>query len=188
MDEGEFLSTNLCMPSIWYFFYCWPERIDVYFSLQSFFESFWLFSHVAYQFGFLVIFSWLPYFAPKLFLLPLHQVVGMSLCHDPYLFVEAFLVGLECPVLSVLRYPVSITFLLSPILSGLFPRVELLFLHVLLFLFVPCSSVFSLVYHFGCRRIFLICFYNRISHTGFEFLFVVLSKTPIFSQTNFAPA
>ena len=53
-----------------------------------------------------------------------------------------------CIVLPFVDVP--LIFLFSPVLSGLFPQVVLLFFYVLLFLFVPTySSVFPLFYHFG---------------------------------------
>ena len=52
--------------------------------------------------------------------------------------------------------------------------------HILMFFFY--LSIFAY-----CRR-FLICVSNLISHQGFDFLFVFSRVTPIFSQTDFAPA
>ena len=41
---------------------------------------------------------------------------------------------------------------------------------------------------FACFHRFLICFSSRISHQDFEFLLVLFTGSPIFSQTNFAVA
>ena len=59
---------------------------------------------------------------------------------------------------------------------------------ILRFFRISCTfSVFFCHIIFACRR-FLICISSQISHPGFEFLFVFFQGTPIFSQTNFAPA
>ena len=54
---------------------------------------------------------------------------------------------------------------------------------VFFFLFQHVSAFFLFV----CFRILFICVSNRISHSGFDFLFVLFRGTPIFSQTDFAP-
>ena len=115
---------------IWYFFECCFERIDVYFSLRSFFDSLYFFFFVINPFGFSV-----PLFYSKLVLLPLHPVVGMFSCIFPRHAGRIFFVNLECSVLSALFDPVSISFvfLLLSVPSDLFSRVVSFVLTVLLF-------------------------------------------------------
>ena len=52
------------------------QWIEMYFHLRSFFEQFYIFSHIAYSFGFSLMLSWLPYFAPIFFFVSLDQVAG----------------------------------------------------------------------------------------------------------------
>ena len=75
-----------------------------------------------------------------------HPVVGMFSGHSltpSQLLIEFSFVVFESPVLSVLFLPfvdISLIFLLSPALSGLFPQVVLLF-----FLAFPVPFFFSLI-------------------------------------------
>ena len=98
--------------------------------------------------------------------------------------------GMSCFVCIVLTFVnISLIFLLSPVHSGLFPQVVLLFFLVLLFPF--CSDVFqrlSIVLLFQPVFVdFFFCVSSRIFHPGFDFFFVLFEVVPIFSQTNFAP-
>ena len=100
---------------IWYFFECCTRWIEAYFHLWSFFKSFSLF---AYPFGFSVIPSSLSYFSPKLFYF---FVIWMLVCLC-ILFLPVgriFFVFSECPILSLLFYPVWIFFSL-PSFTGIF--------------------------------------------------------------------
>ena len=82
---------------------------------------------------------------------------------------------------------IFLVFLLSPILFYLFLRV-ILFVQDVLF-FVSTEYIFMFrVSIFACCRSFLTYDSNLISHPGFDFLSVIFRGTPIFSQTNFAPA
>ena len=72
---------------------------------------------------------------------------------------------------------ISLIFLLTPVLSGLFPQVVQLF-----FLCCFCFNILA------CFRRFFICVSSRISHLGFDFSFVLFERILIFSQTNFALA
>ena len=100
-----------------------------------------------------LLFSWLSYFAPKLFCFFVTSF-GISSCFSPYLLFEYFFVILECPVLSIF----FLVFLLSPVPSSLFPWVVLSVLLMLLFsLFSQQTPMFLLCFFiFACCR-FLIC-------------------------------
>ena len=92
-------------------------------------------------------------FYSKIVYLPLYPALGMSSYQLLLLFSRISLVVLKCHVLSVLFYPVSISFkssfFLSPVLSGLFPQVLLSFFLCCFFFFVLTGfSVFPFCYHF----------------------------------------
>ena len=110
-----------------------------------------LFIHLAFSLWFLVAI-----FQSKIVRFLLHLVVGIFPCHlfpvVDRIFFRCF--GKSCFVCIVLRFvDISLIFLLSPVLSGLFPQVVLLFFLLVLlfaiFFLSPCSSVFPLFYHFG---------------------------------------
>ena len=121
-----------------------------------------------------------------------YLVVGMFSCHSlPFvdrIFFCCF--GKSCFVWIVLHFiDISLIFLLSPALSGLFPQFVLLFFLVLPVPF--CSRLFQRFCFFiilACFRSFVICVSSRISHPGFDCFFVLLEGVPVFLQTNFAPA
>ena len=122
----------------------------------------------------------------------LHPVVGMFSCHllpvVDRIFFRCF--GIFCFICIVLPFvDISLIFLLSPVLSGLFPQVVLLSFLVLPFPF--CSYIFqclSFVLSFWVVFVyFFIYVSSRISYPGFDFFFVLFERIPIFSQTNFAP-
>ena len=84
-----------------------------------------------------------------------YLVVDMLSCHLFLLVGRIFFrcFGMSCFVCFVcivsLFVNIFLIFYLSPVFSGLFPQVVLLFFYVLPFLFVStCSSVFRLFYHF----------------------------------------
>ena len=72
-----------CFP-IWYCFECFSEWVDVYFRLRSFFF------HVAYPFGFSVILSSFPYFAPNLFCFLIIRLLICIGAFTPYFLIEFF--------------------------------------------------------------------------------------------------
>ena len=131
-----------------------------------------------------VMFSSILYFAPELFVsfsfgcwyffLPL-----------PILLVEFFFrcFGMSCFICIVLsRLNNFLVFLLSPVTSGLIPRVVLSFLIVVFFYSSQLIRTFRLCLILSACCRFLICISNRIFHPGFEFLFVFFWGTPILSQ------
>ena len=75
---------------VWYYFECCYEWIKVYFHLRSPYQSFWLFSYLAYPFGFSVMFSSFPYFAPKLFWFLVVRLLVCLRAFSPYLLVIFF--------------------------------------------------------------------------------------------------
>ena len=75
---------------------------------------------------------------------------------------------------------ISLIFLLSPELSGLFIQVVLL-------LFFSCV-VFFFLFVWTIFVDLMVCVPSRIYHPGFDFVFVLSEGIPIFSQINFAPA
>ena len=86
-----------------------------------------------------LLFSWLPYFSPKLFSSFFIRLLVCLCIISHHLSVEFPLVVLECPVLSE-YFALSqylFIFLLSAILFVLFPQVVLLFFLVLPFPFCP---------------------------------------------------
>ena len=138
---------------IWYFFECFSKWIDVYFRLQSFFEFF--FKTLSRSLS-IRIFSYIllvPLFAPKLFHFLGIRLLVCVFAFTHYLPIEFFslfwnaLFCLYC--LSCLD--IFLVFLLSPVSSGLFPRVVLfVLLEELLLSFHPtCFSVLPLSYHFS---------------------------------------
>ena len=143
-----------------------------------------LFIHSAFSLCFIVAI-----FSSKTVWFLLHPVVGMFSCHSlpivDRIFFRCF--GKTCFVWIVLPFvDISLIFLLSPALSGLFPWVVLLFFLLLL---VPFSSrLFQrpcFFYHSGLFSVFFICVSSRISHPGFDSFFVLFEGIPIFSQTQF---
>ena len=135
---------------------------------------------------------WLTYFFSKIVRFPLNPVVGSFSRHllpvVGRIFFRCF--GMSCFVCIVLPFvDIFLIFLLSPVISGLFPQVVQLFFLMLLFLFVPTySDVFLLFHHLACFRRFFYLLSSRIFHPGFDFFFVLFEWIPISSKTNFAPA
>ena len=123
-----------------------------------------------YQFGFLM-FSWLPYFTPDFFQFLLHPVVGMCSCHLSHVFGRIFFRCLRLFFFVCITLPfvdIFLIFLLSQVLSGLFPLVVLFF--GLLFSFCPnIFQHFSFVLSFCLFSYFYICVSSQISHLGFDF-------------------
>ena len=113
----------------------------------------------------------------------------MFSCHSLLIVGKIFFrcFGMSCFVCIVLPFvDISLIFLLSPVLSSLFPQVVLLFFPMFP---VPTSPrlfqrlsflLFGLVYF-----VFLCAF--RISHPGFDCFFVLFEGIPFFSQTDYAP-
>ena len=79
---------------------------------------------------------------------------------------------------------ISLIFLLSSVLSGLFPQVVLLFFLVLPFPFslhAPASFLCFII--LACfRRFFFICVSSRISHSGFDFSSCFLRGSQFFHK------
>ena len=135
---------------IWYFLVLFWVDWCVF----SFFESFYLFYHVAYSFGFFVMFSWLScllqncsaFLASGCWYVSCHllSLVGRIYfrCFRMFCFV--------CVVLPFLD--IFLIFLLSPKFSGLFPQVVLLFFSGAAFSFssqhVPAIFLYFIVFAF----------------------------------------
>ena len=99
------------------------------------------------------MFSWLPYFSLKLFGFSCIRLLIFFSVISSHLLVEFSFVVLECPVLFVLSYPLSIS-LKSSFFRHYFHVYFLklycyFFLCCLILFFSICSSVFPLFYHFG---------------------------------------
>ena len=110
-----------------------------------------------------------------------HLLVEFSLVFFFFFFFwnVLFFVCIVLPFLDIF-----LIFRLSPVLSGSFPKVVLLFfLYYLLSLHVPVSFLSFIILACFCR--FFICVSSRISHPGFDLFFVLFVGTLIFSQTNF---
>ena len=131
-------------------------------------------------------------FLSKIVRFLLHLVVGIFSCHlllvVDRIFFHCF--GMSCFVCIVLPFvDISFIFLLSPVISDLFPQVVLLFFSFafsFLFLHIPVSFLCFIT--LACFRRFFISVSSRNFHPGFDFSFVLFEGIPIFSQTNFAPA
>ena len=120
---------------------------------------------------------WLPYFNPKSFgFFGIRLLVCFCVIPSQLLIKFSFFV-LECSVLSLLFYPLSISLisLFSPVLSGLFPQVVVIFSRVafsFLFLHIP-ASFFCFIILACFPRLFFICVSSRISYSGFDFSWVL---------------
>ena len=123
----------------------------------------------------------------------LHPVVRMFWCNLPQLVdrISFRCFGVSRFVCFILpSLDIFLIFLLSPVLSGLFPQVVLLFFLVLLFLFS-----YYMFHRFSFILLllpvfvdFLLAFLVKFPIQVLIFFFVLFKGTPIFSQTNFAPA
>ena len=140
-----------------------------------------LFIHSTFSLCFLVAI-----FSSKIVRFLCHPVVGMFSCHSLPIADRIFFRYFVCIVLPFVD--ISLIFLLSPALSGLFPQVVLLFFLMLPVPFFPrlFQRLFFII--LACFRIFLICVSSRISHPSFDCFFLLFEGIPIFSQTNFTPA
>ena len=130
------------------------------------------------------MFSWLPYFTPKsfsfsnIFLLVCFREISLNLLVEFSFVLEGF-------VLSIILTFVDIflVFLLSPVHSGLFSQVVLLFFLVLLFPF--CPYMFQ---HFSFVLSFLPVFVAFLSTFPVEFPIQILIlsscslREPLFSH------
>ena len=178
--EVNFLNQNPCIPSC-----------PGVFQFDIFFRVFWVFFLEFYR-VLLVLLSYCLYiqsfrytfsvaiFSSKIVRFLWGLVVGT------FLLMEFSFVVFECPVLSILYYPLS-TSLLSPELSGLFPQEVLLFFLVLSFAF--CSHIFQVLFVLPFWTVFVDIF---ICVSSLIFLLVLtvssgfLRGAPIFLHTNFA--
>ena len=75
------------------------------------------FSFAVYPFGLSFIYSSFPYLAPKLFCFLVIRLLVCFRAFSSYLLVEFFSVAVECPVLFVLFYHVSVSFYLPSFAS-----------------------------------------------------------------------
>ena len=111
--------------------------------------------------------------------------ISLQNCFDYLSFgISSFV----CIVLSCLD--IFLVFLLSPVLSGLFPRVVLCFTRWVFFFFSSqhvLAFSLCLIFFTCCSKFFFICISNQISHPCFVLLFVFFRGILILSQTNFAP-
>ena len=158
--------------SIWYFFECCSEWIEECYRLRIFFESFKLFFPVVYPFSFSHI------FLPNCFL-SLSSGCWYVFVHSTltcgWNFLSLFWNVQFCQYCLILfRYLFSlpsfvciIWFISSSCIVCFICRVAFLFT----FHFFIC------LIRFPCFRRFLICFSSRISHSGFEYLFVYFRGT-----------
>ena len=83
---------------------------------------------------------------------------------------------------------IFLIFLISTVLSGLFPQVVFFWggdTFSFLSQYIPAYFLCFII--FLCFRIFHQCVSSQISYPHFVFLFVFFKGTPVFLQTNFAP-
>ena len=116
-------------------------------------------------------------FTPKLFsfscirLLVCFRIISPNFWYN---FLSMFWNVLFCQYIVLPFVDILLILLLSPLLSGLFPHVVLLFFHVLLFPFCP-----NMLWSYHCFQ----------SHFPSRFWFFCLSKEIlVFTETNFTPA
>ena len=149
------------------------------------------FCHIVYPFGFFVMFF------GCLILVQNHLVSFASGCWhifvwSPRLMGRIFLCcfGMSCFVCIVLLFvDISLIFLLSPVLSGLFPQVSLFFSCVAFsFSSLNVSASFLCLIILVYFHRFFICISSQISHPGFDFFFMLFEGIPISAQINFALA
>ena len=119
---------------------------------------------------------WLPYCRPKIVLL--YPVAGIFSCHRHQNVgrILFFCFGMYCFVCIVLPFvEISLTFLLSPVLTRIFPQVVLIFFLFCFFSFLSLKVLASFLCFImlACFRGFFICVSSRISHPGFDFFFVL---------------
>ena len=166
----------------------------MYFSLKTFFESLSFIWHVIYLFRLSVMSFPFLYFTLKIILLPFHPVVGMFsfilyFLADRIFFRYFEMFSFDCiaspclgifsvfylsPVSFLLCFQVALTNMSSVLFYSFYPNISK---------YVFPSLTISLVI-----AISLPVFTCLISHSGFLFLFGFLRRTPILSQSYFAPA
>ena len=138
-----------------------------------------------------LLFSWLPYFTPKLFSFSYIRVFGLFCVIFPSCWYNFLSLFWNLPFYLCWFYHLSLSFLSFFIPQNLLFNCLLLHHFFLVLHFPYCLNMFQcfpFFHHFACFRSFLICAFSRISHLGFEFLFVLFKGTPIFTKTSFAPA
>ena len=146
--------------------------------------------HIAYPFGFFVMsFVYHILVTNRYFFC----IRALFLCHCLPLVHRIFFhcFGIFCFVCIFFPFiDISLIFILLPARSGLFPRIVLLFFCVgFCFLFLHVLGSFFCLIILACfRTFFFICVSSRISHSGFDFFYVIFKGIPIFSQINFLPA
>ena len=169
--EVNFLSKKPWRFPVWYFFSVVLSKICIsaFGSSSSPFSSLVILLIIH---PFLFVF-WLPYFSRKLFgFCSIQLFVCFSVISFQLLIDFSFIV-LEWPLLSVLFDPlcISLIFLLSPVLSGLFPQVPELFFSSVAFSFpflhIPTSFLCFII--LACFHRFCICVSSWNSNPGFDF-------------------
>ena len=120
----------------------------------------------------------IPIFCCKIFFLPLHHIVWMSLC-IPLLAGGIIFHCFFCIVWSCLS--IFLVFLLFVILSNLFSWVVSFDLILLILAFFVSLNIFSYSRHLTFDS-------SLISHPGLEFRSLFFRETPILVHTNFTPA
>ena len=124
-------------------------------------------------------------FFSKIVLFPCHPVVVMSLCILPQL---ASRISFRCFRMSCLvciiifSLSIFLVYLLSPVPSGLFPRV-VSFVLIVVLLFSVLPNLFQLSFpvlsFLLVVEFFFVCVSSLSSHPGFKILFVFFRGTPI---------
>ena len=138
------------------------------------------------------MFSWLPYFSPKLLGFSCIRLLVCFRVISPNLLIEFPFVVLECSVFqycfNLCRYLfnlpsfASIFWFISSCCFVIFSCVAFSFMSLHDLTFFLCLIILAYF------RRFFICVSNRISHPGFDFFLMLFMGIPILSQTNFAPA
>ena len=109
--------------------------------------------------AFFIMFTWLPYFTPKLFSFPCLRLLLCLRAISPYSLVEFAFIVWEYPILSALFYPISISFnfpsfrFISPSCIVIFSCIAFSF----------CPNMFQ---HFSFVQSF--CLFSEISYLRFQ--------------------
>ena len=172
------------------FFESYSESFHEYIRLLAVFVSFEIFFHMIYPFGFSVMFFPFHILLQNC-LFPLHPVVCLSFCIFQLLCKFSFII-LEGPILFVFLDPIPISFE-SPLFHLIFLFlflfssciVKFVCCLILLFLYQNNLKCFSFLSTFACCRSFLTYHSILFSHPDFVFLFGLLWKMLILSQTSF---
>ena len=163
--------------------------IEVYSYLQAFFETLKLFFHFVNPFGFFIMISPFPYFAPKLFCFPCLRLL-VCLARSLFIrwknFLSLFWNALFCQYCLILcwylfnlpPFASTLWFISSSFIVSSYCVAFRFTSQYILAFFLWCTI-------FTCLR-FLIPVFSLISHPSFEFLLELFRETLIFLQINFA--